>query len=173
MSVCATFCPHIVVPILILPMSYEHLTKIPKFQNHYFRNQRSYQKSDTAKRFLGYQTPSGKALAFFNFRALALTVWEIQPLEVLNFWNLIWLGHEFGPLSWDSYWVEGFILGRGLHSLQYESLSPVWITLPSMNQLWIATKVSTSCNIIATINLLLRSFFSKHPIQKAKGLISL
>ena len=48
-----------------------------------------------------------------------------------------------------------FILGRGLHSLQYESLSPVWITLSSMNQLWIVTKVSTSCNIIATINLLL------------------
>ena len=60
-------------------------------------------------------------------------------------------------LTWTWVWTTfmRFILGRGLHSLQYESLSPVWITLPSMNQLWIVTKVSTSCNIIATINLLL------------------
>ena len=56
-----------------------------RFQNSYLGNQRSYPKSDSTKLFLGYQTPSGKALAFFNFRALALTLWEIQPLEVLNF----------------------------------------------------------------------------------------
>ena len=69
-------CPHI-------DFTYRAIVrdKNSKFQNHYFGNQRSYQKSDTAKRFLRYQTPSGKALAFFNFRALALTVWEIQPLE--------------------------------------------------------------------------------------------
>ena len=42
-----------------------------------------------------------------------------------------------------------------IHTGERASLSPVWITLPSMNQLWIVTKVSTSCNIIATINLLL------------------
>ena len=123
------FCPHIVLPILIWPIVLWALTKNSKFQNHYFGNQRSYQKSDTAKRFLGYQTPSGKALAFFNFRALALTVWEIQPLEVLNFWNLTW------TWVWTSYmrFILGwFIQGRGL--------TPVNI----------ATKVSTTYNIITT-----------------------
>ena len=48
-----------------------------RFQNSYLGNQRSYPKSDSTKRFLGYQTPSGKALAFFNFRSLAQTVWKI------------------------------------------------------------------------------------------------
>ena len=48
-----------------------------RFQNSYLGNQRSYPKSESTKRFLGYQTPSGKALAFFNFRSLALTVWKI------------------------------------------------------------------------------------------------
>ena len=89
MYVCATFCPHIdftyraIVLCPHIDFTYRAIVrdKNSKFQNHYFGNQRSYKKSDTAKRFLRYQTPSGKALAFFNFRALALTVWEIQPLE--------------------------------------------------------------------------------------------
>ena len=111
-------CPHI-------DFTYRAIVrdKNSKFQNHYFGNQRSYKKSDTAKRFLRYQTPSGKALAFFNFRALALTVWEIQPLESFELLK--------SDLTWTWVWTTfmRFIQGRGLHSPQYE-LQP---STPSMN----------------------------------------